>query len=100
MQDRLTPPEHSDDIVRHLPGAEHVLVADAGHVIMVEHPDLLNEQLLALAQRATRAGIDPAGKRRPSRGKVRRTLTDIGSVRRAKAARRRVDAHETGQGAR
>ncbi|GAB94097.1 pimeloyl-ACP methyl ester carboxylesterase [Kineosphaera limosa] len=60
MQDRLTPPSHSDEIVRHLPGAEHVLIPDAGHVIMLEHPDVLNEQLLALAERATRSGATPA----------------------------------------
>ena len=32
MQDLLTPPEHSEEIVRLVPGAEHVLVNDAGHM--------------------------------------------------------------------
>ena len=53
--DKLTPPAHSDAIVRLLPGAEHVVIEEAGHVIMLEHPVILNEQLLALGQRACRA---------------------------------------------
>ncbi|WP_116114583.1 alpha/beta fold hydrolase [Austwickia chelonae] len=54
--DRLTPPSHSDEIVRLLPGAEHIVIEDAGHVIMLEHPEILNEQILALLRRAERAG--------------------------------------------
>ncbi|QQR99860.1 MAG: alpha/beta hydrolase [Austwickia sp.] len=53
--DKLTPPSHSDAIVRLLPGSEHVVIEEAGHVIMLEHPEILNEQLLALAVRACRA---------------------------------------------
>lgn len=53
-KDRLTPPAHSEEIIRHLPGAEHVLVEGAGHVIMLEVPDLLNSALLELMERATR----------------------------------------------
>lgn len=106
MQDRLTPPEHSEEIVRNLPGAEHIVVADAGHVIMLEHPDLLNEQLLALAERATRAGalIARAGAaggagRRGSRTSVRRTVTDLSSARRARqASARRAARREAGEG--
>ena len=37
-QDLLTPPEHSEAIVRALPGAQHVIVRDAGHVIMLGAP--------------------------------------------------------------
>lgn len=57
-KDRLTPPEHSEEIIRHLPGAEHVLVEGAGHVIMLEVPDLLNTALLELMERASRAVAD------------------------------------------
>lgn len=53
-KDRLTPPEHSEEIVRHLPGAEHILVEGAGHVIMLEVPDLLNQALLEMLERACR----------------------------------------------
>ena len=59
-KDRLTPPEHSEEIVRHLPGAEHVLVEGAGHVIMLEVPDLLNTALLELMERASRAPVSQA----------------------------------------
>ncbi len=53
--DRLTPPEHSDAIVRLLPGSEHVSVDMAGHLIMLEHPGLLNEHLVDLVARSRRA---------------------------------------------
>lgn len=53
--DLLTPPEHSEEIVRRLPGAERVLVPDAGHLVMLEHPDLVNRHLAELLTRAARA---------------------------------------------
>ncbi len=64
-KDVLTPPQHSDRIVAAIPGAEHVLIEDGGHVIMLEYPDLLNEHLLALLARAAEDRIrhlDPAAK--------------------------------------
>jgi len=91
VQDQLTPPEHSDEIVRMVPGAEHVLVEDAGHIIMLEHPDVVNEQLLALivrAQRAAAAHIDPRDKPR-----VRRLVTDLAKKRRVERALRRRAKH-------
>ncbi len=95
MEDRLTPPDHSEEIVRLVPGAEHVLVANAGHVIMLEHPELLTEHLLDLIRRAERAASQAdaapsavsAASARPGRG--RRTITDVSAARRAAAARRR-----------
>lgn len=78
--DVLTPPQHSEAIVRAVPGAEHVIVRDAGHVIMLEHPDLLNEQLEALIERAVRAQEwDVDVERKP---RVRRVVTDLGKRRR------------------
>ncbi len=78
--DVLTPPEHSEAIVRAIPGAEHVIVRHAGHVIMLEHPDLLNEQLVALVERAVRAQRrDVDVDRKP---RVRRVVTDVGKRRR------------------
>lgn len=53
--DLLTPPEHSDEIVRRLPVAERVVVPDAGHLVMLERPDEVNlhvEELLARARRS------------------------------------------------
>lgn len=81
MQDMLTPPAHSEEIVRLLPGAEHVLVNDAGHVIMLEHPDVVDEQLLGLLDRVRRAGRTTADLPR-----VPRTVTDLAKRRRAEAA--------------
>jgi pimeloyl-ACP methyl ester carboxylesterase len=52
--DLLTPPDHSELIVRRLPGAEHVLVPDAGHLVMLEHPDDVNLHLGELLERVQR----------------------------------------------
>jgi len=79
-QDILTPPEHSETIVRALPGAQHVIVRDAGHVIMLEHPDLLNQQLDALVDRAShREARDIPAESVP---RVRRVVTDVEKQRR------------------
>ena len=73
-QDILTPPEHSERIVRALAGAQHVIVRDAGHVIMLEHPDLLNQQLHAMIERAAKREDEhmPADLSRGSAGRHRR----------------------------
>jgi pimeloyl-ACP methyl ester carboxylesterase len=60
--DLLTPPEHSEEIVRRLPGAEQVLVPDAGHLVMLEHPDVVTEAICDLLDRAER-GVRGTGKR-------------------------------------
>jgi pimeloyl-ACP methyl ester carboxylesterase len=90
VQDMLTPPEHSDEIVRLIPGAEHVLVNDAGHIIMLEHGDIVSEQLLAMigrAERAASAHLDPR-----DRPRIRRTITDLAKRRRVRALQGRRDA--------
>lgn len=73
--DLMTPPVTSDHIVHHIPGAEHVVVEDAGHLIMLEHPDLVSRQLRELIDRALRArpADKPAG--RPPR--LRRVISDL-----------------------
>jgi len=83
IQDMMTPPEHSEEIVKLIPGSEHVLVNDAGHIIMLEHGDVVSEQLLSLIERAERAAsihFDQHNKPR-----VRRTITDLAKRRRLKA---------------
>ncbi len=78
--DLITPPSHSEAIVRILPGAEHVVVQDAGHLLMLEHDALVTQQLLMLIARAKRAvaeGVPVASKPR-----VRRTIQDISKKRR------------------
>jgi pimeloyl-ACP methyl ester carboxylesterase len=79
-QDLLTPPTHSEEIVRLIPGAEHVIVNDAGHIIMLEHPDTVSQQLLSLVERGLRARSDE--ERRAGRTGVRRTVTDLAQQRR------------------
>jgi pimeloyl-ACP methyl ester carboxylesterase len=46
--DRLTPLDHGRLIADGIPGSEHVIVADAGHMVMLEHPELINREILEL----------------------------------------------------
>ena len=46
--DRLTPADHGDVIASAIPGSEHVVVENAGHMVMLEHADLINDELLEL----------------------------------------------------
>jgi pimeloyl-ACP methyl ester carboxylesterase len=78
--DLITPAAHSEQIVRILPGAEHVVVEDAGHILMLEHPELVTEQLLMLVSRAQRAVAE--GVAVASKPRVRRTVQDISKKRR------------------
>ncbi|MCI0687355.1 MAG: alpha/beta hydrolase [Sporichthyaceae bacterium] len=52
--DLLTPEEHSKDIVRAVPGAELVVVPNAGHLLTLEHPEPVNRALRELVERARR----------------------------------------------
>lgn len=79
-EDKVTPPAHSETIVAAIPGAEHVVVDEAGHMLPVEYPDLVSEQLLALVNRARRSAD------RPKRPRVRKTVTDMSAKRRASQA--------------
>ncbi|MFI2643170.1 alpha/beta fold hydrolase [Streptomyces sp. NPDC018610] len=58
LQDLVTPSEHSEAIADLLPEAELVLVPDAGHLVMLEHPEVVTDRLADLL---TRAGAVPAG---------------------------------------
>jgi pimeloyl-ACP methyl ester carboxylesterase len=53
-KDRLTPPALSEDIVEHIPGAEFALLGDAGHMVMLERPDEVNELIDGLIDRVRR----------------------------------------------
>ena len=84
--DLLTPVVHSEEIVERLPGAEHVIVQDSGHLIMLEHPEIVTAQVLALIHRAEADAA--AGVGASARPRVRRTVIDIAKgrlVRRAQA---------------
>ena len=58
VKDLVTPSEHSESIADLLPDAELVLVPDAGHLVMLEHPEVVIDRLADLL---TRAGAVPAG---------------------------------------
>ena len=80
-KDLLTPAGHSEDIVRQLPGAEHVVVRDGGHLLMLEHPDVVTAHLTDLIERALRSQTrEPGAARIPL---VRRTITSLRRRRRA-----------------
>ncbi|MER6091775.1 alpha/beta fold hydrolase [Streptomyces bluensis] len=57
-KDLVTPSEHSEAIADLLPDAELVLVPDAGHLVMLEHPEVVMDRLADLL---TRVGAVPAG---------------------------------------
>lgn len=57
--DLLTPGDHSETIVQKLPHSEHVVVRAGGHLVMLEHPEVVTPHLVALLDRARRA-ISPA----------------------------------------
>ncbi|WP_109473851.1 alpha/beta fold hydrolase [Ornithinimicrobium cavernae] len=81
-RDALTSAVHSTEIVAAIPGAEHVFVKDAGHIIMLEHPDLLNRELLDLIARGERApGHQTAGEGAARPG-ARHTVTNLSKRRR------------------
>ncbi|GAA5022316.1 alpha/beta hydrolase [Terrabacter aeriphilus] len=78
--DVLTPPAHSELIVEGIPGAEHIVVNDAGHVIMLEHPELLDAHLVQLVDQSARARAEQIEV--STQPRVRRVVTDVAKNRR------------------
>lgn len=73
--DLMTPASHSAAIVGLLPNAEHVVVRDGGHLIMLEHPDIVTGHLADLVERSLRSlATGRRARRLPS---VRRTVTSL-----------------------
>ncbi|WP_419997248.1 alpha/beta fold hydrolase [Streptomyces boninensis] len=69
-KDLVTPPEHSDTIAELLPDTEYIVVEDAGHLVMLEHPEGVNDALVALLARASAYGAAELGRgRRSARGR-------------------------------
>jgi len=52
--DRLTPKQHSEAIVREIPGAEFVVIRDGGHMANIEFHDQVDQALLQLLTRVQR----------------------------------------------
>lgn len=89
-EDILTPPSHSELIVEGIPGAEHIVVNDAGHVIMLEHPDLLNSHLVQLVDQSARVRVEHIDVGALPR--VRRVVTDVAKGRRQRRLEQQADA--------
>ncbi len=51
-KDLLTPSAHSEEIAERLPGADLVVVPDAGHMVLMERPQTVNAALAALVAKA------------------------------------------------
>ncbi|MEV7596399.1 alpha/beta hydrolase [Kitasatospora sp. NPDC089797] len=51
-KDLLTPSAHSEAMAERLPGAELVLVEGAGHLVLLECPELVDHELAVLLRRA------------------------------------------------
>ncbi|WP_405404980.1 alpha/beta fold hydrolase [Streptomyces sp. NBC_01104] len=51
-KDLVTPSSHSEAIADQLPEAELVIVPDAGHLVMLEHPETVTDRLADLLVRA------------------------------------------------
>ncbi|MFV0532800.1 MAG: alpha/beta fold hydrolase, partial [Cumulibacter sp.] len=50
-EDRMTPIDHSELIARELPSADLFVVPGAGHMAILEKPELCNDQLLGFIRR-------------------------------------------------
>jgi pimeloyl-ACP methyl ester carboxylesterase len=74
--DLLTPPDHTESMARLLPGAELVVVADGGHVALMEHADVVDPHVVAFLQRAARAlpGERPPDTPRRRRARAERAV--------------------------
>ena len=79
----MTPQDHSDELALLLPHAEHVLVQNAGHLVMLEHPEVVDRALFALIER----GLARADAQRGRRGGRRRTVVGLSGPVAAGAAR-------------
>lgn len=89
QQDRIVPKAHADAMIAKIPHAEYILVEHSGHMLPLEHPFIVNAEVVALAERACRAATEP---KRPRRTSVRRTVTDTSAARRSSRAARRKGA--------
>jgi pimeloyl-ACP methyl ester carboxylesterase len=82
VRDHVTPIQHSRDILTLVPHGEYLEIPDAGHMVMLEYPDLVTAHLRALVARASRGtaveiehpGAVPVPLPRPTR-RSRRTRT-------------------------
>jgi pimeloyl-ACP methyl ester carboxylesterase len=53
-RDVMTPVDHSRAIAEFLPRAKYVELPDSGHMLLLEHPDVVSSALLDLVERSAR----------------------------------------------
>lgn len=58
-QDRLTPRRCAENIVAAVPRAEHIVFADAGHMLPLERPDEVTEAIAHVCRRAMTVRLRP-----------------------------------------
>jgi len=92
--DLLIPRAHSDEMITALPDAEYVVVRDAGHLLLLEHPEVVNTYLADLLKDAAEVARNSSPSRR--RGWGRRTVTPVRERRRSIRASAKQPSTETG----
>jgi len=73
--DLLIPRSHGDELVARLPEAEYVVVRDAGHLLPLEYPEVVDQHIAELLADASEVARRRAPGRR--RGWGRRTVTPV-----------------------
>jgi pimeloyl-ACP methyl ester carboxylesterase len=59
-RDRLVPPRLAGELAAGIPGADLILVPGAGHLVIMERPDIVTEAIMTVLDRATGAvGTEP-----------------------------------------
>ncbi|WP_158716379.1 alpha/beta fold hydrolase [Blastococcus sp. Marseille-P5729] len=61
-EDKMTPLEHSELIAKEIPAADLFVVPGAGHMAMMEQPELCNEQVIGFVRRV----LSPKRKKKPA----------------------------------
>ncbi len=74
-RDVITPVEHSRLLAELLPSATYVEVPDSGHLVLLEHPDVVTDALVDLVEQAAMTVPRPAGRRGRRNGRTTRRGT-------------------------
>jgi pimeloyl-ACP methyl ester carboxylesterase len=56
-RDRLIPVRRAADLAAHIPGAELILVPGAGHLVILERPEVVNEAITSLLASVEGPGV-------------------------------------------
>jgi pimeloyl-ACP methyl ester carboxylesterase len=70
-KDRLIPPRLGAELAAEIPGARMAMVAGAGHALMLERPDVVNDAIISMLGELRQAGPGRQGRRRFLRGRDR-----------------------------